>query len=81
MTAILLDREGNEQARVDRAAIQSRLSAGEFFWLELEEPDESEFAMLRDLFRFHPLALEDSQHFGQRPKLEEYVRALVAACR
>jgi magnesium transporter len=72
VTAILVDREGEERARVDRAAVESRLSAGEFFWLELEQPDEADFALLRDVFRFHPLALEDSRTFGQRPKLEEY---------
>jgi magnesium transporter len=27
---------------------------------------------LRELFGFHPLAIEDSAHFGQRPKLEDY---------
>lgn len=72
MTAILLDREGKQQARVDRAAIESRLSAGEFFWLDLHDPSEDEFKLLRDVFRFHPLALEDSEHFGQRPKLEDF---------
>ena len=28
--------------------------------------------MLSDLFHFHPLAVEDAEHFGQRPKLEEF---------
>ena len=72
MTATLLDRDGDTQSRVDRAAIESRLSSGEFFWLDFEDAESDDFAMLRDAFRFHPLALEDSEHFGQRPKLEEY---------
>jgi magnesium transporter len=72
MTAILLDREGHEVPKVDRAAIESRLSSREHFWLELERPDDEEFALLEDIFRFHPLALEDSNQFGQRPKLEDY---------
>jgi Mg2+ and Co2+ transporter CorA len=25
----------------------------------------------RDVFQFHPLALEDSEHFGQRAKLDD----------
>ncbi|MGH9307637.1 MAG: magnesium transporter CorA family protein, partial [Acidimicrobiales bacterium] len=29
-------------------------------------------ALLRDVFGFHELAVEDAEHFGQRPKLEEY---------
>lgn len=32
----------------------------------------SAFAVLRDVFQFHPFALEDSEHFGQREKLDDY---------
>ena len=72
MTATLLDRDGEKKAKVDRATIESRLSSGDFFWLDLENPDEDDFALLRDVFHFHPLALEDSEQFGQRPKIEDY---------
>jgi magnesium transporter len=72
VTAYLLDREGRPQPRIDRAGIESRLTSGEFFWLDLHQPDEEEFRLLRDVFRFHPLALEDSENFGQRPKMEDY---------
>jgi magnesium transporter len=72
MTATLLDREGATHTGVDRTAIESRLSSGEFFWLDFEGTEPDDFAMLRDVFHFHPLALEDSEQFGQRPKLEEY---------
>jgi magnesium transporter len=72
MSAHLIDREGKEIPRVDRAAIESRISAGEYFWLDLHKPDEDEMALLREVFRFHPLAIEDSEQFGQRPKMEEY---------
>jgi magnesium transporter len=56
----------------DRAEIEARLREGRFFWLDLHGPSEAEFGLLRDLFRFHELALEDSSDFGQRPKLEDY---------
>jgi magnesium transporter len=72
MSAHLIDREGKEVPRLDRAAIESRLGSNEFFWLDLHAPGEEEFRLLRDVFRFHPLAIEDSQDFGQRPKIEEY---------
>jgi magnesium transporter len=72
VTATLLDRDGEKKAKVDRATIESRLSSGDFFWLDLENPDEDDFALLRDVFHFHPLALEDSEQFGQRPKIEDY---------
>lgn len=52
--------------------IEDLLARGEFFWLDLDTPDDEDFRLLRDVFGFHPLAVEDSEHFGQRPKLEEY---------
>jgi magnesium transporter len=55
-----------------RAEIERRLSEGRFFWLDLFRPTAEELALLRERFGFHPLALEDSEHFGQRPKLEPY---------
>jgi magnesium transporter len=60
------------QPRYDRVAVESRLSSGEFFWLDLHDPTDEDFELLRDVFKFHPLALEDSRQFGQRPKLEDY---------
>jgi magnesium transporter len=72
MGSHLLDRNGNIQPRYDRVAIESRVASGEFFWLDLHDPSEEDFALLRDVFKFHPLALEDSEQFGQRPKLEDY---------
>jgi magnesium transporter len=68
----LLDREGMSQARADRTSVESYLRSGEFFWLDLHEPTEEDYRVLREVFGFHPLAVEDSEHFGQRPKLEEY---------
>ena len=35
-------------------------------------PSHDDLAKLRELFGFHPLALEDTEHFGQRPKLDNY---------
>jgi magnesium transporter len=72
MPSHLIDRDGTVQPRYDRVSIESRLTGGEFFWLDLHDPTEEDFQLLRDLFQFHPLALEDSQQFGQRPKLEDY---------
>jgi magnesium transporter len=72
VTAYVLDREGNVEPRIDQAALEARLSSGEFFWLDLHSPSEEEYALLRDVFKFHPLAIEDSEHFGQRAKVEDY---------
>jgi magnesium transporter len=60
-----------EAAELPRA-VAGLLRSGKPFWLDLEGPGDAEFALLRDQFGFHPLALEDSAHFGQRPKAEDY---------
>jgi len=40
--------------------------------VDLLDPDDDALELLRERFRFHPLALEDCAHLDQRPKLEEY---------
>ena len=72
MSATLIEREGDAVEPADRAAIEKHLRSGEFFWLDLQEPDDADFEVLREAFEFHPLAIEDSQDFGQRAKLEAY---------
>jgi magnesium transporter len=52
--------------------VERLLADGEFFWLDLDRPDEADYAILADVFGFHPLAVEDSEHFGQRAKFEDY---------
>src|SRR5215208_1414598 len=54
------------------ASAERLLASGSFFWLDLHQPTVDDFSVLRDVFRFHPLALEDSEQFGQRAKLDEY---------
>lgn len=41
-------------------------------WVDIVGPDEAGIALMRDVFRFHPLAIEDTRNQHQRPKLEEY---------
>jgi magnesium transporter len=60
------------ELHLDRASAERLLSRGSFFWLDLHRPSQDEFEVLRDVFRFHPLALEDSEHFGQRAKIDDY---------
>jgi magnesium transporter len=58
--------------KIDEAQIRDHLERDHFFWLDITDPGNAEIAQLRDLFGFHPLALEDSEDFGQRPKLDNY---------
>jgi magnesium transporter len=57
---------------VDEAAIKDLLARDQFFWLDLTAPGSEDIDALQELFGFHPLALEDARHFGQRPKLDGY---------
>lgn len=41
-------------------------------WVDIVGPDEAGIALMRDVFGFHPLAIEDTRNQRQRPKLEEY---------
>jgi magnesium transporter len=58
--------------RIDGPRIREDLGRDRFFWLDLTAPGEDELAQLGELFRFHPLALEDTKQFDQRPKLDNY---------
>jgi magnesium transporter len=58
---------------IDEEFIRDHLERDHFFWLDLTAPSDDDLGKLHDLFGFHPLALEDSGEFGQRPKLDNYV--------
>lgn len=59
---------------LDQARIGELRQAGRFFWLELCDPDRSALDELGELFELNKIALEDSEEFGQRPKLDDYGR-------
>jgi magnesium transporter len=41
-------------------------------WLDIEDPTEEKLAVLAKEFGFHELAIEDSLHPHQRPKIEQF---------
>ncbi len=42
------------------------------FWLDMSKPTDEELYLLDEVFGFHPLAIEDSIQYSQRPKVEAY---------
>jgi magnesium transporter len=68
----LLDADGSAECTLETAGIKQRLEQGRFFWIDVDRPGEAEFVMLGETFGFHPLALDDSRNFEQRPKVDEY---------
>ncbi len=59
-------------SEINEAQIRDYLERDHFFWLDLTDPGHDDLRRLHGLFRFHPLALEDTESFGQRPKLDDY---------
>ncbi len=57
---------------IDEENIRGHLKDDQFFWLDLISPSREELSRLADIFHFHPLAVEDTEQFGQRPKLDNY---------
>jgi magnesium transporter len=60
---------------VEDAKIPGLLERGEFFWLKLAGCSAEQIAEVGQRFGLHPLAVEDTQEFGQRPKLDDYESA------
>lgn len=52
--------------------VSQHLTGGAFFWLDLDGLDAELSDLLLNAFHFHPLAVEDAEHFGQRPKIDDY---------
>ena len=42
------------------------------YWLDIQDPDESDYALLLDGYRFHALTVEDVRVQNQRPKLDSF---------
>ena len=67
---ITVDGTGHE---VSTGTVQHLLDTSARFWLDLGGMDQSTAdGLLLDTFGFHQLAVEDAEHFGQRPKVDPY---------
>jgi magnesium transporter len=72
MDSFLITADGTER-EISPDTVRQLLDASDRFWLDLTRPDqETADSLLRDTFGFHELAIEDAEHFGQRPKLDPY---------
>ena len=62
-----------EETRLDLERIDQVLAEDDtLVWLDIPEPTEEGLAVLQREFGFHELALEDSLHPHQRPKIEQF---------
>jgi magnesium transporter len=51
---------------------QAQAREGAFLWLDLHEPTEAALTRVAEVFRLHPLPVEDVLHREQRVKIERY---------
>ncbi len=72
MDSFLITVDGTEH-EVSTGTVQQLLDTSARFWLDLAGLDKSTAdRLLLDTFGFHPLAVQDAEHFGQRPKVDPY---------
>jgi magnesium transporter len=57
---------------LDDPRLDEQLAGDHFFWLDLEAPTPDQIRALAERFHLHPLAVEDTLEFHQRPKLDDY---------
>lgn len=56
----------------DIRTVRDQADDGDFVWLGLFQPTQSELADVASAFELHPLAVEDTLNAHQRPKLDVY---------
>ncbi|HUA28958.1 MAG TPA: magnesium transporter CorA family protein [Streptosporangiaceae bacterium] len=65
-----------ETTQATQEAIEEVAADGNFFWLDLDlhdpGPDDDVAGLLTKTFHFHPVAVEATERFGQRPRIDEY---------
>lgn len=56
----------------DPDRVKRSLADNSLLWLDLHHSDEETISLLRDVFQFHPLVIDDVTEFGQRPRVEDF---------
>ncbi len=65
--------EGRKLADIDKREISTYLARPDcFVWVAMKDATDAELEEMREEFGLHELAVEDSRHGHQRPKIEEY---------
>jgi len=63
---------GGERTPATTESVTALVASGTPFWLDLEGVDDEASTLLDDTLHLHHLAVEDAEHFGQRPKIDEF---------
>jgi magnesium transporter len=68
--------EGDAVKTGGLADLETARKAGGTTWVDVAEPDAAALSALATAFSLHPLAVEDTLHSPQRPKLDTYANNL-----
>jgi magnesium transporter len=73
LTAFIRTGDGKISTQTDPATLTAALRDPKgVFWVDMNNPSEEELSLLDEVFGFHPLAIEDTIGYIQRPKIESY---------
>jgi magnesium transporter len=65
--------DGHFRSTVDPEDISEIIKGkDQFVWLDIQDPQDEDIALLREEFKFHPLAIEDATRHHERPKVDSY---------
>jgi magnesium transporter len=72
MEILLLTKEGLETKTLDDLPALLAAEHDGVIWVNMGDPTAEDARVMREVFHFHPLAIEDTRNHEQRPKIEEY---------
>ncbi|MDQ6689533.1 MAG: hypothetical protein M3Z18_03405, partial [Gemmatimonadota bacterium] len=76
------DASGKIRQRISIEEISNALASGEgTLWVDIDTRSTQQVALLKDLFHFHPLAIEEAINPESRVKLEEFDRYVLLVVR
>ncbi len=71
MKVTLFDSDGHHD--IDSPDWQTLLASETgTLWVDMTGPTDADVQVMSEVFKFHPLAIEDTRNHEQRPKIEEY---------
>jgi len=75
-----LSKSGETRTDLSSAEIREALAEGGVLWVDFFRATREEAAILSDVFRFHPLAIDDCHQPAFRPKVEFFDEHLFLIC-
>ncbi len=73
MRTMILSQRGRFQNGLSMKDLPAALNDPQnLIWLDIQDPNDEDIALLRERFGFHPLAVEDAVRAHERPKVDAY---------